>query len=168
MKGNLMTPVIGTESSRFGSYQELSVRFDPAFGTVWCHMHPSGRPCFTPELLADLETVQEIIIRDARRRSGPPVQFQVLASSSPGIFNLGGDLALFKQLIEDGNRDGLRRYGRDCVDVVYHNAVSSMDLVTLAVLLEEEFGGKVEESEFTDLTDVGKLVDYIQGRLEPA
>ena len=38
---------------------------------------------------------------------------------SVGIFNLGGDLALFLLLIKSGERDALAHYARLCIDNIY-------------------------------------------------
>ena len=42
----------------------------------------------------------------------------------------------------------------------------SLDLVTLVWALEEEFGGKIEESEIMELTTPQKIADYIIGRIK--
>jgi len=44
--------------------------------------------------------------------------------------------------------------------------VNSMEIVTLAVMLEEEFGGTVPEDELGTLHTVGDLMKYIHSRLE--
>ena len=42
----------------------------------------------------------------------------------------------------------------------------SLDLVTLVWALEEEFGGKIEESELEEITTTQEIADYIFGRIE--
>ena len=42
----------------------------------------------------------------------------------------------------------------------------SLDLVTLVWALEEEFGGKIEESELDELSTPQKIAEYILDRIE--
>lgn len=94
---------------------ELSRHFDARFGVEWCHMHATPRACFTPKLLDALkEGFAEI-----RTRPEGMVKYVVIASSVPGTYNLGGDLALFQQYIHNRDRQGLLEYAKKCVDLVY-------------------------------------------------
>src|SRR5687768_10802975 len=90
--------------------------------TDWVYMHanaaPGYHPCFSERLLHDMRRTQERIRRrlaaDPHPRAG--AHHLVLASDAD-VFNLGGDLALFSQLIRSGNRDRLLEYATLCVEV---------------------------------------------------
>ena len=65
---------------------------------------PTPRPSFNPDLAQ-----RSVLLLPVRREtdaqsnawaSGMPIEYTVLASAVPGVFNLGGDLDLFMQLIE--------------------------------------------------------------------
>jgi DSF synthase len=74
-----------------------------------------------------------------------PVHYAVIASKLPGVFNLGGDLALFRTAIERRERSTLAHYGRACVDVLYRwwkNA--NTPLTTIALVQGEALGGGFE------------------------
>lgn len=90
----------------------------------WCYLKPEAPRVFTPELLHLLGSVQEEF--RARPRSVPAVgvdmQYHVLGSKIPGVFNLGGDLSLVLELVERQDREGLLDYGRACVEFVYSTA----------------------------------------------
>ena len=43
--------------------------------------------------------------------------------------------------------------------------VTSLDIVTLALALEDEFGGQLPVDEIAGLSTIGALVDYIETRL---
>jgi DSF synthase len=61
------------------------------------------------------------------------------------VFNLGGDLALFRTAIERRERSTLAHYGRACVDVLYRwwkNA--NTPLTTIALVQGEALGGGFE------------------------
>jgi DSF synthase len=129
-------------------YDELDVEFDARSGTYWGFMKPRGRPSFTRGLLHDLDDMQDSIKRmaAARRRAGQsPVRYFVLASRVPGVFNLGGDLTLFADLIRKGDRPGLQSYARACIDVLHTNSVAlDLPLVTIALVQGHAQGGGFE------------------------
>ena len=94
---------------------ELSRYFDTRYGVEWCYMHAFPRACFTPRLLDSLKGS----FAEIRTQPAGMVKYVVIASSVPGTYNLGGDLALFQRYIYDRDRDGLLEYARKCVDLVY-------------------------------------------------
>ena len=73
------------------------------------------------------------------------MRYHVLASNVEGIFNLGGDLDLFRKLIIERDREGLRAYGNACIDVLHDNIVHfGLDLTTLALVQGDALGGGFE------------------------
>ncbi|WP_321500986.1 crotonase/enoyl-CoA hydratase family protein [Breoghania sp.] len=136
-------------------YDEIDVRLDPRTKTYWCMMRPDGRPSYTPGLLADLSRMQGSIPRLFARhaRSGEePMRYFVVGSRIPGIFNLGGDLALFAHHIRQGNRKHLSTYARACIDVVYNNAVNyELPIVTIALVQGDALGGGFEAALSCDI-----------------
>jgi DSF synthase len=131
------------------SFGELDVRFEPAERSVWVWMQPQGRPCMTPSLLDGFVRAQEAISDVARMgyEAGDPnrIAYQVLASETPGVFCVGGDLAHFLALMERGDRDGLDAYARSCVDVMYRS-VTAYDLpfTTISLVQGQALGGGFE------------------------
>jgi DSF synthase len=76
----------------------------------------------------------------------------VLASAVPGVFNLGGDLDLFKQLIERRDRQGLLRYGRACIDVLYRNYIAhELPVTTISLVQGACLGGGFEAALSSDV-----------------
>jgi len=130
-------------------YRQLVTRFDIEQGAVWCYMQPVSKPCFTPELLADMRRLQCAIEQQARtdhqNGNSPGLRYQVLASRVPGIFNLGGDLLLFLESIRNRDREGLFRYAKSCIDMLYHTAVSySLPVTTISLVQGDALGGGFE------------------------
>jgi DSF synthase len=126
-------------------YDQLDIDFERDKGIYWCHLNPTERPSFTTELLRDLADMQHSIKRICAEAKAMPIQYFVVGSRLPGIFNLGGDLVLFADLIRRGNRDQLRRYAVDCVKVVYNNAVAyELPIVTIANVQGDALGGGFE------------------------
>ena len=68
-----------------------------------------------------------------------------MASHKPGIFNLGGDLAMFARSIKNGERAMLQHYAHACIDVIYGLATAAgLPIVTLSVLTGQALGGGLE------------------------
>ncbi len=113
------------------SLQELDVLYDDRTATLWTFMNPQGRPSFTPAMLDDFESWQELI--DGGFGPGKvPLRYLVLGSRSPDVFCYGGDLALFQRLIREGNRDGLVEYGHRCCAILDRN-IRTLDIPMLTV-----------------------------------
>jgi len=74
------------------------------------------------------------------------IDYMVLASKVPGIFNLGGDLALFRSLVEAGDRQSLQRYAHACIDMLWTNisGIDGRDITTIALVQGEALGGGFE------------------------
>lgn len=123
--------------------------FDPEFGAYWACLRPDSPKNFTPELVAALRQGQlrvESRVRD-ELASGVKerLRYQVLTSRIPGVFSLGGDLALFRRLIRNQDRDALLRYACACVDLVYTNAVNyELPIVTISLIQGQALGGGFE------------------------
>jgi DSF synthase len=130
------------------NFSELQVEFDEQTRACWCFMKPNGRPSYTPGLLRDLDTLQQAIKKastEARVNGEQPVQYFVLGSRIPGIFNLGGDLTLLARHIRAQDRHGLMSYARACIDVLHSNAVGlDVPLMTVALVQGDALGGGFE------------------------
>jgi len=125
--------------------EELEVRFEPEEKILWQFMKPSGPPSFTPGLISDCTRAMDAVERAHNCRAEPPVQYMVLASQMPGIYNLGGDLSRFQALILAGDREGLRRYAYSCVEAQYRRAIRmNLSICTIALVQGDALGGGFE------------------------
>jgi DSF synthase len=120
--------------------------FEPEAGIEWLHMHRDAgagyRPCFSRQLLLDLREAQRLVAARSAARDG--LSHLVLASDTD-VFNLGGDLALFCQLIRDGDRAALLDYARLCCEVAHAFAGLGEGRVhTIAVVQGDALGGGFE------------------------
>ena len=80
-------------------------------------------------------------------KTEPLIRYFVLNSQIPGIFNLGGDLALFARLIRAGNRQRLLDYAKLCVELCYLNSVGlNLPLTTISVVEGTAMGGGLESA----------------------
>jgi DSF synthase len=135
---------------------QLRAHFDRQTRAMWSVWAPEPRPCFNPALLADIRAFQEFVSASGGRidcyGEEHPVEYVVLASATPGVFNLGGDLDLFKQLIDRQDAQGLLRYGRACIDVLYRQYVGhDLPLTTISLVQGECLGGGFEAALSSDV-----------------
>lgn len=128
------------------AFEELDVTFDRDMGVVWRHFRFKNRPSFTPGLLRDIRSVrQRIKTMFAQAPDAKPVRYMVLASRMPGVFNLGGDLNLFANLIRTKDREQLRYYAVNCVEECYANYMAlDLPIITISLVQGDALGGGFE------------------------
>lgn len=128
-------------------YEQIEVRYDAEQRSLWVYMRPHERPCFNLDLLAEIKRLQEAVQRACagHDETSTPVRFLVGGSRVKEVYNLGGDLALFSDLIRRRDLDGLRRYARACIEVLYLNAVNlDAPLTTITMIQGAALGGGFE------------------------
>jgi DSF synthase len=128
------------------THETLDTAYDAERGVYWCRLRPTERPCFSPALLRDIAAmhaaIPELFAPDAPL---PPPRWFVCGSAIPGIFNLGGDLGLFRQLIAAGDQAGLVRYGHAAVEAIHRNHTAlDLPMITVALVQGDALGGGFE------------------------
>lgn len=135
------TPVVSVRPT----YSQVSTYYDERHEAMWYYMHASPRPCFTPKLLAELQQFRDDLRSEMDDPAGRRVSYMILASKVPGTFNLGGDLDLFRALVNTRDRAGLQLYARACIDLLWANMTHlERDLTTIALVQGEALGGGME------------------------
>lgn len=134
-------------------YRELEVRMDVKEKILWYFMNPRGAPSYTPALLAEMSDLRGNIQKLCRRNlEAPPIRYLVNGSRLPQIFNLGGDLGLFADHIRRGDREGLRRYAYDCIDLVYSSSISfGLPILLISLVQGDALGGGFEAAMASDV-----------------
>lgn len=120
-----MLKAIHTPSLSNLTYKTLNVRYDESCKALTFAMNPGAIPCFSHQLLKDINRFQLSMsdyLGNAELKSN--VDFIVFASDVPGVFNLGGDLKFFVELIKAGDRQTLQSYAELSIDVLYANFVN--------------------------------------------
>ncbi len=138
-------------------YSELVTRFDTELGVLWTLVDQSTVPCVTPQLLENLQHHHDAI----RRCQGQlvlsdrtlEIRYSVMASLTPGVFNLGGQLALFRKLIDQGDRAALSRYATKCIDVIFPRIrrFDSPLCTTITLIQGDALGGGLEAALASDI-----------------
>jgi DSF synthase len=135
-------------------FSAIRTQEDHDSGAYWCHMHaqqayadPEYRACFSPRLLRELRLFAQQTIDGINRsvaESNSHLAHIILASDSH-VFNLGGDLQLFTDLIRSGDEQGLLRYAHECVDSIHllHTRLHP-HAHTIALVQGDALGGGLE------------------------
>ena len=139
---------------RVAGLSTIRTEQDDSTGAHWCFMHakqafsdPAYRACFSPELLRELrifarQTIDSIA---AQAEASEMHLAHIVLASDAHVFNLGGDLDLFCQLIRARDRDGLQHYAHECVDSVHllHTRLHP-NAHTIALVEGDALGGGLE------------------------
>ncbi len=125
------------------------IRYEPGRQLVWSSFKYPERPCMSYELLSDIASANKAIESFVKQglKSGEenPLLFQVAHSTTPGVFNLGGDLAHFIELIRGRDQAGLMQYGKACIDVLYPFSTGfDLPFTTISLVEGEALGGGFE------------------------
>ena len=130
---------------------QYETEFEPATGTVWGYFNPKhGVPCYSLGLLKDILEHDQHLMRNGGKVEVDgalhQVNHYVTASRIPGVFNVGGDLALFAMLIKAGDREALSQYAKLCIDNIYPRTQSffSPTLTKISLVQGDALGGGFE------------------------
>ena len=130
-------------------YDQIEPRFDSEFGVYWAQLNLYPQPSFNPQLLIEVRRFIDGIIssRGKMNREGRQfdINYVILSSKVPGIFSLGGDLALFRNAILHGDRQQLAQYGRLCIDdLLPWSRNFDLPITTISLVQGAALGGGFE------------------------
>lgn len=130
-------------------YRQVDIDYSPSLRTVWTWMKPVGVPCMRQDMIEELHhAFHERQAHDSHHlheNEWQPIDYCVIGSRRQGVFNLGGDLALFIQLIQDRNQDALREYARLCIDAMYPRIAGyGSSTMTISLVQGDALGGGFE------------------------
>lgn len=138
--------VRNTLQAQQNDYSQLTTYYDEHNHIAWGYMHSAPRPCFTPTLLHELLSWCHEVTQQIDDPERPDVRYMVTASSHPGIFNYGGDLERFAELIIARDREHLLHYAKVCIEPLYLNAIHlhRSGLKSIALVQGDALGGGFE------------------------
>jgi len=135
--------------------RELELEYDPAARAVWGFQAHQERPAYTPQMLTDIQTVQRTLrnfYRESPQDAMLAARFTVLASRTPGVFSMGGDLQFFVSCVEAGDEQRLREYAMASIDICYRNYhACEAGMVTAALVCGDALGGGFEAAMACDV-----------------
>jgi len=131
------------------AFRSLEITYEEEHQLAWFRMHAEPRACFTLELLGNIHQWFSELQQSSEYED---LHYIVLSSKIPGVFNLGGDLNLFIQLIRSQDRQGLMHYALACIDVLFLNHVGvNRGLTTVALIQGDALGGGFEAAISSDV-----------------
>jgi DSF synthase len=141
-------PVLPPELT-FGqdNYNHMSVSLDPGQRTAWLWFKQDAPQSFNHALLSDLARARDSMTTLMKRssRADAPIRFVVCGSRVPGVYNLGGDLALFADCIRRQDREALRLYAHKCCEMVWHGYVAmNQPVIIIGLMQGDALGGGFE------------------------
>ncbi len=130
-------------------FQQLEMRFEAEYGVMWHFMKPKPRPVFNVQLLAEPRAFHASIEQQGGvtwdNGDERQIRYLVLGSKAPGVYNLGGDLTLFREAITKKDRERLMEYGLRCIDNMYPWSRNlELPLTTVALVEGDALGGGFE------------------------
>jgi DSF synthase len=130
-------------------YTELEVQYDEDYRLAWYYMDAKPLPCCSPTLIREMQQWYDELISSSYPNN---VRYIALASKVPGVFNLGGDLNLFIEIIRKGDRESLMHYATSCIDTLYlHYTHLGMDITTISLVQGDALGGGMEYAISSDV-----------------
>ena len=124
--------------------------------------------CFSLNTLRELNIFLDYL-EEISKRENKTIYYIVQGKIETGIFNLGGDLALFKELAEDKNLKKIQEYGYNCIKLIHRNLhMYKHNVIGIAIINGEARGGGFEAALSFERT-VGvknmkvSLPEYIMG-----
>jgi DSF synthase len=121
-------------------YRTLSLDWDPELHALTLRMAVRPIQCYSLAALAELK----FVLDDIDAYPGI-VRHLVVASAVPGVFNFGGDLALFVLLVRSRDLDSLKLYGRRCVELIsWLESAAERGVLTTGLVQGDSLGGGLE------------------------
>ncbi len=136
---------------------QYQTEFEPGSGTIWGYFNPRGTACFSLGLLKDIRTHDNALAVNGGHVDVDgemcKASSYVLASRTPRVFNLGGDLALFVLLIKARDRDALAHYARLCIENMFPRIQNFFcpTLTTISLVQGDALGGGFESALSSDI-----------------
>jgi len=145
-----MNTIVDFNKFSIANFQQIDTRFDNEFGVMWSVMNPAPRPCFNKTCLNDLlqhhTYLQNTNGKIFSQGISQQVNYLVLASSVEGVFNLGGDLSVFRTLIQAQDREHLFEYAKLCVENLWTFYNMRAPITTIALVQGQAMGGGFESA----------------------
>jgi DSF synthase len=143
-----MNTVVDFQLTNNVTLTQVRTQFEEEFGKMTYYMNPEPRPCFNEicmselhQLQSSLETMQGEVIANGKMNKA---SYLVLASDVTGIFNLGGDLSVFSELIRAKDREHLLNYAKLCVNNVWTFYDMKAPVTTISLVQGQAMGGGFE------------------------
>jgi len=131
-------------------YQQLDIK-EPIENVFIGEMKINGMKSFNLNFINDL-TDFFMFVFEQKNKNRENRFFVFKGEEGSGVFNLGGDLRLFLELVEKKDILKLQTYGRQCVDLIYKSIqAKNAGMTTVALINGDAKGGGFESTLACDI-----------------
>ncbi|OQW67508.1 MAG: enoyl-CoA hydratase [Proteobacteria bacterium ST_bin12] len=145
-----MNTVVDFQQFNNANLEQVRTSFDDEFGVMFCYMNPTPRPCYNKKCLTETHQIQSSvensggdIVANGKLQH---VNYLVLASDVAGVFNLGGDLNAFAELIRTKDRINLLNYAKLCINNAWTFYNMQAPVTTVSLIQGQAMGGGFESA----------------------
>jgi DSF synthase len=133
-------PAVGIAALLSRPYKHVRLEWGSDLRVLRARLAVRPIQCYSLALLGELRR-----IRDDIAANPGLIRHFVMSSDVPGVFNFGGDLALFVLLARAGDAESLQLYGRQCVELVWWmETTAELGIHTVALIQGDTLGGGLE------------------------
>ena len=138
------------------SFETIDIDVNHKQQSAWVRFLHPGRPVMTTQLLKDfsqgLDRINQLAQSDSMDGNTEQVEYLVLSSAIEGVFNLGGDLEHFLELITSQDKKALSEYAHACTDILVRSMNGNKNnLCSIALVEGEALGGGFEAALAADV-----------------
>lgn len=162
-----MKKVSASDGILTAQYSQLVTRFDQEQGAIWMLFNQPEVPCFNNQLLDEIYHQHRLVEQSKGyldfNGERNKIRYSILGSLTPGVFNLGGQLDLFRNLIRANDAVLLHRYAMKCIDVIAQRVNHfNVDLTTVTLIQGDALGGGLEAALTSDviIAEEGRLMGF--------
>lgn len=151
-----MQASINTAINTEQQFETIDIDINHSYQAAWVKFLHPARPVMTTQLLEDfgagLNMLNDITRVSPSSAGSHQLQYLVLSSAVEGVFNLGGDLEHFLDLITRQDHQGLSDYGHACTDILVRSMSGEEQcLCSIALVEGEALGGGFEAALAADV-----------------
>jgi DSF synthase len=138
--------------------QQLKISFDKEYGVLWSTMTQKNRiPCFNSDLISEIASHQQEIEKSQGiirlGNEAHKIKYSVASSDTNGVFSLGGDLALIKEMANNNMEGALTDYAirgtEALLQRIFH--FNTPDITTISLLQGQTLGSGLEVALTSDV-----------------
>jgi DSF synthase len=146
------------KSGLSNNFKQLSIRYDASHEVLWtCFNQKNIIPCFNHELISELTQHQKEIektggvIFDGEKAHH--IKYSVAASVTPDVFNLGGHLAMIRELAINRHKEALLNYATKGIDVLTNklSRFNNSPIINISLVQGLALGGGLEAALASDI-----------------
>jgi DSF synthase len=133
------------------NFKQLSIRYDESHEALWtCFNQKNMIPCFNHELISELTQHQKEVQNTAGvlydGDKAHHIKYSVAASVTPNVFNLGGHLAMIRELAIHQHREALLNYATKGIDVLANklSRFNNSPIINISLVQGLALGGGLE------------------------